>query len=438
MIKITLLALFAISILLTGSVVISSSFADVISPRQQMKLEFTAEQVICSEHLVKIIKSTSGKVSCVKPSTAEKLADKGWAKSLSPEKIEEITTKKLKKGESAGTIKKIVTAKQLSKKVTAGTSTSISGYAYVFEACSESKLIRAPEIYVTSDSDAKSVKLGSPLKPSTCYISSVFIKAADPNSISATLLNKGGITEKISSLETQIADLKSKLATAKQKIPKSSEQTPDPDNMKNIVTMKKDLKNLEDQLRRYLMVLYVPPNVKATKIDIPKTITGKPLDGMSTSLISVSESVLKVESENGDLKRYNVVFEACSGKETIRLPIITIKSDSDSVDVKLIERIIPESCQVGVTRINAVDSESIATQISGNSGISKTIKTLENTIDNLESALQEKRSALGNIVSKKLDSNGEAMAEKLATEISELRTDLLESRTKLYGLMLKI
>jgi len=41
----------------------------------------------------------------------------------------------------------------------------------------------------------------------------------------------------------------------------------------NLVTMKKDLKNLQDQLRRYLMVLYVPPNVKATKIDIPKTIT---------------------------------------------------------------------------------------------------------------------------------------------------------------------
>ena len=72
--KITLLALFTISILLTGSMGISSSFADVISPRQQIKLNFTAEQVICGEGLVKIIKSASGKVSCVKPSTAEKLA----------------------------------------------------------------------------------------------------------------------------------------------------------------------------------------------------------------------------------------------------------------------------------------------------------------------------------------------------------------------------
>ena len=58
--------------------------------------------------------------------------------------------------------------------------------------------------------------------------------------------------------------------------------------------MKKDLKNLQDQLRRYLMVLYVPPNVKATKIDIPKTITGQPLSGMSANLISVTESVATI------------------------------------------------------------------------------------------------------------------------------------------------
>lgn len=435
--KITLLALFAISILLTGSVGIPSSFADVISPRQQMKLDFTVEQVLCGEGLVKIIKSASGKVSCVKPSTAEKLAEYGWAKKLTAEKIDEIKNKKLKKGESAGTIKKVAAVKQLLKKSTAGTSTNVSGYAYVFEACSNSKLIRAPEIYVTSDSETKSVKLGSDLKPTTCYTSSVLIKASDPNSITATLLNKGGISEKISTLETQIADLKSKITTAKAKIPKSEDQTPNPENISNIVTMKKDLKNLQDQLRRYLMVLYVPANTKATEIAIPKTTTGQPLTGMSANLVSVTESVAKVESENGDLKRFNVVFEACSGLETIRLPIIGVVSDSDSVDVKLIDRIIPNSCQVGITRINAVDSETIVTQITGNSGISKVIKTLENQINDMEVALAEKRSNLGDVVSKKLDSDGETMVEKLAMDISKLRADILESKVKLNGLLLK-
>ena len=105
-----------LSVILFTSPFTSSAFADVISPRQQMKLDFTAEQIICSEGLVKIIKSSSGKASCVKPSTAEKLSQYGWAKQLSTEKTEEIKTKKSKKGEPAGTITKIATLKQLSKK----------------------------------------------------------------------------------------------------------------------------------------------------------------------------------------------------------------------------------------------------------------------------------------------------------------------------------
>jgi len=65
------------------------------------------------------------------------------------------------------------------------------------------------------------------------------------------------------------------------------------------------------------MVLYVPPNVKVSKIDFPKSITGQPLEGMSTDLISVTESVVKPESDDENLKRFNVVFEACAGKDAV-------------------------------------------------------------------------------------------------------------------------
>jgi len=435
--KLTSLLTIFLTVMLFSSPLTSTAFADVISPRQQMKLDFTAEQVICSEGLVKIIKSSSDKASCVKPSTAEKLAENGWAKKLSVEKIEEIKSKQVQKGESAGTITKIATVKQLSTKSTTGTSTSISGYAYVFEACSTGKTIRAPEIYVTSDSDTKSIKLGSKLNANSCYTSSVLIKAADPNSISATMLNKGGISEKILTLETQIEDLKNKIIAAKQKLPKSAEVQPSSENLNDIISMKKELKSIQDQLRRYLMVLYVPPNVKVSKIDLPKSITGKPLDGMSASLISVTESVVKPESSDADLKRFNVIFEACSGKNAIRLPIISVTSDSDSTDVKLVERIIPESCQVGMTRINAVDSESIVTTISGNSAVSSQINSLEIQIGELEVALADKRSQLGDVVSKKLNAETESMTVKIAEDISKIRTDLLESKVKLNALLLK-
>ena len=202
-------AVFLGLILISGTSIASPAFADVISPKQQMKLNFTAEQVICAEGLVKVTKKTTGNASCVKPATAEKLAKNGWAKTLSDKKLDEIKVIKLKKGEPAGTITKIATVKQTSQPVKAGTPVGVAGYVFIFDACSTSKVIRTPEIYVTSDSETKNVKLGSMLKANSCYTSSVMIKAADPNTISATLLNKGGISEKIQSLETQIADLKS-------------------------------------------------------------------------------------------------------------------------------------------------------------------------------------------------------------------------------------
>ena len=421
-----------LGVILISSTFSSQSFADVISPHQQMKLDFTVEQVICAEGLVKITKKSTGNASCVKPATAEKLAENGWAMKLSEQKIDEIAMKKIKKGESAGTIKKIATIKQTSTVPKAG----VTGYVYVFEACAISKTVRAPEVFITSDSETRQVKLGSMLQPASCYTSSIIIKAADPNSISATLLNKGGISETISNLESQIATLKSDIVAAKQKLPKAGEERkPSPDNVTNIQNMKKELKDLQDQLTRYLMVLYTPPTKVSSVIDAKKSLTGKPLDGMSTSVVSLTESVASPTGGPAELKRFNVVFEACAGKQSVRLPIISVTSDSDSVDVKLIDRIIPESCQVGVTRINATDSESIELNIT-NSQISNVVSNLENEIDTLQSLLADKRSSLGLLVSKQLDAEGEKAAEQLALEISKLRADLLETRAKLYSVML--
>ena len=121
----------------------------------------------------------------------------------------------------------------------------------------------------------------------------------------------------------------------------------------------------------------------------------------------------------------------------MRLPIITVTSDSESIDVKLVERIVEETCQVAVTRINALDSESIMTQISGNSGLSSQVAVMEKQVEDLQTALSEKRKELGLLVAKKLDSTTEPLVEKLAIEISELRNELLKTRAQLYGLLLQ-
>ena len=61
---------------------------------------------------------------------------------------------------------------------------------------------------------------------------------------------------------------------------------------------------------------------------------------------------------------------------------------------------------------------------------------MEKEIEGLQVKLADKRSNLTTLVSKQLDSNGEAKVSTLALEISELRADILETKTKLYGLML--
>ncbi|QDI89347.1 hypothetical protein Nisw_07330 [Candidatus Nitrosopumilus sp. SW] len=427
---------FFLGLILVSSTFTTQGFADVISPRQQMNLDFTSEQVICSEGLVKIIKKSNGNASCVKPATAEKLSQNGWANPLTEKKLDEIKMIKSKKGQPAGTINEIATVKQSTKIIKGTTTAGISGYSYIFEACAASKTVRSPEIFVTSDSETKHVKLAEMLKANSCYPSSVIIKAADPNSISATLLNKGGISEKISSLENQITDLKERITAAKQKIPKSGDQNPE--TLSDIVSLKKELKSLQDQLRRYLMVLYLPTSARATELDIPKSITGKPLDGMIVNLISVTESVGKPESSNPDFKRYDVVFEACAGNDPVRLPVITIVSDSTSTTVKLIDKIIPNSCQVGVAKINALDSNSIAPKISTNSGISDDVTKLETKIDQLQKDISDLRKLLTQLTSKKLDSAGEEKVTEIALNIAELRVELLETRAKLHALLLLV
>ena len=97
--NISYFAVFLGLILITGTVPVQS-FADVISPKQQMKLGFTLDQIICSEDMVKIVKSSSGEAACVKPSTAEKLSENGWANPLSVKTIEEIENEKIEEEES--------------------------------------------------------------------------------------------------------------------------------------------------------------------------------------------------------------------------------------------------------------------------------------------------------------------------------------------------
>jgi hypothetical protein len=56
---------------------IQPSFGDLESPRKQIKFGVSPEKVTCDEGLVLMLRP-SGMPACVKPTTAEKLEEKGW------------------------------------------------------------------------------------------------------------------------------------------------------------------------------------------------------------------------------------------------------------------------------------------------------------------------------------------------------------------------
>jgi len=56
---------------------IQPSFGDLESPRKQIKFGVSPEKVTCDEGLVLMIRP-SGMSACVKPTTAEKLEERGW------------------------------------------------------------------------------------------------------------------------------------------------------------------------------------------------------------------------------------------------------------------------------------------------------------------------------------------------------------------------
>lgn len=49
-----------------------------LPPLQQIRLGMEPEDLVCSEGLVKIEKLSDNSIACVKPSTAEKLVERGW------------------------------------------------------------------------------------------------------------------------------------------------------------------------------------------------------------------------------------------------------------------------------------------------------------------------------------------------------------------------
>jgi hypothetical protein len=441
-----LLSITSLTILIISQAPLQEAFADVSSPKKQTKIGIDQTDIICKTNLVKVYRINADTTGCFTPSSAQKLIDMGIAQEIPKDRLD--AKKSFRQSSPIGMVTGISTIKQFGSEGITSSNLRIVDYIYVFEVCAKDKTIRAPEILVTSDSESKTVKLAQKVMANECQTNSAKIKATDPSSISASLTNKGMITDKLTELETKVTDLQQKLATMKKDfsgVVKQDSATLGDDSKKKItdttneiVKLRTELNQAKGELNKYLFALHAPVQLKASEFTKQKlTFTGVPLKDTSVNVMKITKQTAGTKDQSstfGNLSLYNVVFEACTGKDVLRTPEVKVTSDSDEKTVRVSERIIANTCLMSTAKINAKDVGSITLEIANRSDISVKIVQLEKKIDSLLEEQSKNQSQLNKLV---VQSEKPADYEKQVTELSnkiiQLRNEIRDAKFQLYG-----
>lgn len=438
-----LLVILITMVLVTVSVVsITEAFADVISPKKQTEIGIDQTDIICKANLVKVYRTNTDSVSCFKPSSAEKLISNGLAKEIPKDRLE--AKKSFSQNLPVGTTKDILTIRQFATPTKQSSELRANEYLHIFEVCAKEKTIRAPEVLIKSDSEVKNIKLAQKIMANECYTNSAKIKAGDPNSVSTTLSNKGFVTDELSKLEGKVKEIQQKIATAKMTL---SEITKNPTNLGNeskrkisettdeIVKLREDLNLAKGELNKYLFVLHLPQQLKASDFIKPKlTLTGMPLKDTSTNIITVTKQVTGSGTQDAKQTLHNVVFEACSGNEVIRVPEVKITSDTEQKTIKVSEKIIANSCLMSMGKINANDPASIKLEVANRSDISMKITELEGLVGQLSDEQRSYQMELNKlVVQSEKPADFEQKVTELSNKIIDLRNKLKDAKLQLYG-----
>lgn len=424
-------------ILTTGLVFPLDSFAEIISPKKQMELNLIdLQEVICNEGLFKIIKASKSTPACVKPTTAEKLVNAGWAKAID-QGLLDIAKKRVLA--SIGTVNILATIPLPGDAGRLQTDSKVIGYDVIFEACAKETMIRIPEVVISSDSEAKNFKLSDKILPNTCQTSVVKIKAANLESIKATLFNKGGLSKKINELESSVTTLKEQLASEKSTLTKYVNQVPQPTDIKQkisettnkITDLRKQLNDARAELQRYFFGSYVSESSisKGTAI---KSFSGQVVEGGLVNILATTQQLASTEKPFG----YNVVFEACAGTTAIRAPLVEVTSDIEEKGVKLAEKISPKSCQMGTAKIIADNPETITTKFADVGDVSNKVSELETKIDELQKTISSEKRALNELVHMKPRPNDfNQKSIEISDKIINLRTQINDLKTQLHSIL---
>jgi predicted nucleic acid-binding Zn-ribbon protein len=406
-----------------------NAYSDVWTPKKQMELKVPPTKVFCKEGLVRVIKVAGNEAACVKPASAEKLVKLGWAHPVDTKLLEKMQMRK-----QIGQVNTLAVVKVAGDAGRLETAPRTVAYDFIFEVCAQDTKIRAPEVLVKSDSEVKSVKLVSAIDKNTCNVSAVKIKAASPDSITGTLVNKGGITERISGLENRVQTLQEQLVTEKKSIDDLSKMEIKPEDYKqkvgessnNIRELRTDLNNAREELYRYFFIFYAKQD-KISEYKVPLSFSGTPIEGASANKLSVTSQV----TGGG----YNVVFEACAGQVIVRAPMVNVESDTEKVSVNLANKISPNSCQLSTAQIKASKPDSIIVKLANTGETSSKVTDLENKITQLQQNVADAKKQLNELVRlapEKRPADFDVKVNALTIKISDWREQINNNKTTLY------
>jgi len=399
--------LFAVSFMILGPS-LNNAFADIISPKKQIDLGISPEDITCETGMFKVIRDRTDSVSCVKISNVVKLIAKGWAKPIEQKALDA----QIKDSNPLATINKLYAEpiKTQHGKITGTTSTS--GYNLAFEICTASQKIFVPEVLIKSDSQTQRYEIPDNIEPNSCLLSATFIKASDPNSITLTLLNKGDISKLLSDGEANIASIQNELDNAKKAF--GDRTSPDTSQTAKIIDLRKQLNEAKEDLYRLYFTLYANPT---EKYDIKKlSFTGEVIEGESAKILAVKKSV---SAEN----TYDAVFEACTGDKQITLPVVQVSSDREATNVKIGNKILPNTCQMTSVKITATNPDSITATMTGNVESNK-VSQLEEQLVKLQKEIVGEREVIRKLFHDPKESNFNEQVEMHTAKIIELRNQI--------------
>ena len=406
-----LLSLSIMTIILVSTLSISGAFADILPPRKQTSLGILPEDVVCESGMFKVTKAETNSIACVKPDNVSKLVSKGWANPVDKKSLEIHLNKQ---SVPLGTINKLYAEPVKTQFGKLTPKSPASGYDYTFEVCASTQKIYVPDILIKSDSETQHYEIPENIEPNTCTLSTTFIRAANPNTIQVTLLNKGDVSNVLAEMESKISSLQEELATARKLL--GDKSSPDTTKGSKISDLRKQLNDAKEDLHRMYFTLYAVSNEKYNLQKL--SFTGAPIEGETANLITAKKSI------SGETT-FDAVFEACAGKNQVRLPVITVTSDRDSINVNLGDRIAPSSCQMTSVKIMADDPSSIQVTPAGNTDSNNKISELEVQISKIQKELNNSKELLRSLLyDPKRPSNYNEQVEMYSASIIDLRNQL--------------